>query len=148
MAPCPRADDLKHRCTATGEGPVDEAATHEGATDDPATDEALTHEGSTDDPPTGEALTDEGPTDNPATDEALTAEPADVAAEAAAHMTDTTHTADMTATAKATHVATAEAATDMSPTTSEAAAAMPSKRHGIGRNGGSSECNTRCEHNG
>ena len=59
-----RADDLKHRCTATGEGPVDEAATHEGSTDDPATDEALT------------------------------AEPADVAAEAAAHMTDTTHTAD------------------------------------------------------
>src|SRR5215468_6466216 len=42
-----RADDLKHRCTATGEGPVDEAATHEGSTDDPATDEALTHEGAT-----------------------------------------------------------------------------------------------------
>ena len=96
---------------------------------------------------TDEALTDEGPTDHPATDETLTAEPTDVAAEAAAHMTDTTQTADMTATAKAAHVATAEAATNMSAT-AEAAAAMPSKRHGIGRNGGSSQCNTRCEHNG
>ena len=71
-----------------------------------------------------------------------------MAAEAAAHMTDTTKTADMTATAKATHVATAEAATNMSATTAEAAAAMPSKRHGIGRNGGSSECNTRHERDG
>ena len=116
------------------------------ATDDPSTDEAFTDQGSTDDPPTGEALTDEGPTDHPATDEALTAEPTDVAAEAAAHMTDTTQTADMTATAKAAHVATAEAATNVSATAE--AAAMPSKRHGIGRNGGSSQCNTRCEHNG
>jgi hypothetical protein len=96
-------------------------------------DEAATHE----------ALTDGGPTD-----ETLTAEPADVAAEAAAHMTDTTDTADMTATAKATHVATAEAATNMSATTAEAAAAMPSKRHGIGQNGGSSQCSTRCESDG
>ena len=99
---------------------MDEAATHEGSTDDPSTDEALTDEGSTDDPPTGEALTDEGPTDHPATDEALTAEPTDVAAEAAAHMTDTTQTADMTATAKAAHVATAEAAREKPPLPADA----------------------------
>jgi len=95
-----------------------------------------------------EAATHEGSTDDPATDEALTADPADVAAEAAAHMTETTQTAHMTATPKATHVATAEAATNMSATTAEAAAAMPSKRHSIGRNGGNSECNTRHERDG
>jgi hypothetical protein len=42
----------------------------------------------------------------------------------------------MTATAKTAHVATAEAA------------AMPAKRHGIGWNGGSSRCNSRCERDG
>jgi hypothetical protein len=79
---------------------IDKGPAGEATTNERSVDEAATHDGST--------------------DEALTAEPTDVAAEAAAHMTDTTQTADMTATAKAAHVATAEAAREKPPLPADA----------------------------
>ena len=80
------------------------------------------------------------PTDETVTDETWAAEATYVAPEA---------TGTKMAAAKAAHVAATEAATTyMSATTSEAATAMPSKRHGVGRKGGSSERNTRRERDG
>jgi hypothetical protein len=72
--------------------------------------------------------------------------------------TEAAHVAAEATAAKATHVAAAKAATaEVAPATAEAsthmtatATTMPSssKRHGVGRHGGGSECNARDERDG
>jgi L,D-peptidoglycan transpeptidase YkuD (ErfK/YbiS/YcfS/YnhG family) len=96
---------------------------------------------------TGETAAGETAADETATYETWAPEATYVAPEATATKMAAAKAAHVAPEATTTEMATAKAAaTYMS--TAEAATAVPSKRQGIGRNGRSSECNTRRERDG